>query len=146
MSDATNSAEDRVFHGGCLCGATQYRVQAPLKLFQYCHCSRCQKITGSAHASNLYIHKEQLTWTKGEDEVQTFHLEGTKYYGSAFCKRCGSNLPWQVQTGNTVVIPAGSLDDAPDLTPAQNIYWASKACWYRSPDNLPAFDTLPPRK
>ena len=41
--------------GSCLCGEVQYQVVGNLGIFQYCHCSRCQKFTGSAHAANLFV-------------------------------------------------------------------------------------------
>ena len=41
--------------GSCLCGGVVYEIDPPFKIFQYCHCSRCRKFTGSAHAANLFV-------------------------------------------------------------------------------------------
>ena len=41
--------------GSCLCGKVTYRIKDNLGIFQYCHCSRCRKFTGSAFASNLLV-------------------------------------------------------------------------------------------
>lgn len=132
--------------GSCLCGAVEFQVSPPFKMFQYCHCSRCRKFTGTAHASNLFVDPSQLTWTQGEDNVATFALPDTKYFGTAFCKTCGSSLPWQAQNVANVVIPAGTLDEDPECRPKHNIFWASKACWYDDPAHLEKHAELPPRK
>ncbi len=45
---------------------------------------------------------------------------------------CGSGLPLLNQKGDSLVIPAGSLDHPPDIKPNGNIFWADKALWYES--------------
>lgn len=133
--------------GSCLCQKVQYQLIAPVKLFQYCHCSRCQKVTGSAHAANIYLKAEQLQWLAGEDSIGRFEHPEAKYYATQFCKHCGSNLPWQVKGGDTVVVPAGTLDDIDDtLKPKQSIHWASRATWYEETSSMCKFDSMPPRK
>ncbi len=132
--------------GSCLCGAVTYEAKPPFRLYQYCHCSRCRKFTGSAYGSNLFIHPDQFQWTQGQDLVGRFEMPDTKYFATSFCKQCGSSLPWQVQNAANVIIPAGSLDEDPEIRPKQNIFWKSKACWFSDPQSLPQFDELPPRK
>lgn len=132
--------------GSCLCGEVEYEVQPPFRLFQYCHCSRCRKYTGSAHASNIFVDPQQFKWLKGEDCAVRFEPEESKYFATSFCKNCGSSLPWLVKGGKNLVIPAGTLDDDPEIKPIQNIFWQDKACWYEATNALPAFDELPPRK
>ena len=132
--------------GSCLCQAVTFNVEPPFKLFQYCHCSRCQKVTGSAHASNLFINPDQLTWTKGADNVGRFEKPDAKYFATGFCKTCGSCLPWQAKGAANMVVPAGSLDEAPPIAPKHNIYWASRAAWYIDPATLCQHDALPPKK
>ncbi len=132
--------------GTCLCGGVTYQVTGNLGVFQYCHCSRCRKVTGSAHASNLYVALEDFKWLNGEPLVATFVPEHTKYFCTAFCKQCGSNLPWLSKNGKTVIVPAGTLDEHPGIEPVQSIFCASKAPWYMAPSGLPEYDTLPPKK
>lgn len=132
--------------GSCLCGKVSYEVEPPFKLFQYCHCTRCRKITGSAHASNLFVAPSQFHWVSGEELVSRFELSEAKYFASSFCRCCGSALPWQAKGVANLVIPAGSLDEDPKLRPKHNIYVSEKACWYTAPDSLPEYETLPPRK
>jgi hypothetical protein len=129
--------------GRCLCEKVSYQFSGPIKVFQYCHCSRCQKITGSAHASNIIIDPEQFEWLSGEELVGRFELAVAKHFASSFCKVCGSSLPWMTQSGKAMIIPAGTLDDDPKVKPQHNIYYSDKAPWYENVDSLVKFDELP---
>lgn len=136
---------DTLTRGSCFCGAVNYEISGNLGIFQYCHCSRCRKFTGSAHAANIFVAPEQFRWLLGEEQVATFVPEDTRHFSTAFCKRCGSSMPWRSKQGKGVIIPAGSLDSHPGIEPKQNVFYASRAPWYRPASELPKNDELPPR-
>jgi hypothetical protein len=138
--------EQTTLKGECLCGAVHYEASAPFATFQYCHCSRCRRFTGSAHAANLFCPPAQFRFTQGEESVGRYSLPDARHFATAFCKTCGSSLPWQNQSKTMVMIPAGTLDQAPPIAPARNIMFASRAPWYVHASELPEFDELPPRK
>lgn len=133
--------------GSCLCGSIVYEISEPLSVFQYCHCQRCRKVTGSAHASNLFVPPSQFRWLNGEHLVGRFEQPGAKYFATSFCKECGSSMPWAVQGGGAnIVVPAGTLDEDPGILPQQNIFWGSRAPWYCEASRLKQFEGLPVRK
>ncbi len=132
--------------GQCFCGRVSYEVSGNLGIFQYCHCSRCRKFTGSAHAANLLVSPEHFRWLGGEEHVGRYEPEDTKHFATSFCKVCGSSLPWLGKTGKAVVVPAGTLDTDPGIRPFQNIFWGSRAPWYEEASGLPKYDELPPKK
>jgi len=134
------------FKGSCLCQAVSYQFHGPEYVFQYCHCSRCRKFTGSAHASNIIVDPKQFEWLSGEDQVGRFEHPEASHFATCFCKKCGSSLPWLAQSGAAIIIPAGTLDDDPEIKPMQNIYWKYRAPWREAVDTLPQHDELPPRK
>lgn len=129
--------------GSCLCGAVAYEITKPTKLFQYCHCSRCQKTTGSAHGANMFAPVEDFHWLRGEDLLTRFKLPEAKRYSTCFCSQCGSPMPWQPEGMPNMVVPAGSLDEDEGVKPQQSIFWDSRASWYCEPDSLPKHGTLP---
>jgi hypothetical protein len=129
--------------GSCLCNAVSYQFSGPEFVFQYCHCSRCRKFTGSAHAANIIVDPKQFEWLSGEDQVGRFEHPEAKYFATCFCKRCGSSLPWLVQNGRSVVIPAGTLDEDPGIRPVHNIFWHDRAPWREEVSELPQYDELP---
>ncbi len=131
--------------GACLCGSVRYAVSPPFKQFQYCHCSRCQKATGTAHAANAFLPIEQFRWIAGKDNLSHFSLPEAKYFGTSFCKTCGSNMPIIIEASAMALVPAGSLEGLSDIKPQQSIFWSSKADWYLSPSEMPASEELPTR-
>jgi len=72
--------EDKKVSGSCLCGNVEYMYCGSVEVFQYCHCSRAQKFTGFAHASNIIIDLETFRWTSGEEHVGRFELSDAKYF------------------------------------------------------------------
>jgi hypothetical protein len=129
--------------GHCLCGKVSYVIRGHLGIFQYCHCSRCRKFTGSAFAANLLVAPDDFRWLSGEEFVGRYELAEAKHFATAFCKHCGSSLPWLGKSGKAIVVPAGTLDDDPGIKPFQNIFWDSRAVWYAEPNTLPKHDQLP---
>ena len=126
-----------VLNGSCLCGAVQYEVRKPFLRFAHCYCQRCRKATGSSHATNLYVTPAEFSWTRGEGAAKRFDLPSAKSFATTFCTACGGPLPHFTRSGREVVIPAGTLDTAPDIRPQMNIFWQSRAPWSCSGEGLP---------
>ncbi len=135
--------QDEKTKGSCLCGGITYEITGNLGIFQYCHCSRCRKFTGSAHAANILVSPNQFRWLTGTDKVGRFEPAETKHFATSFCKNCGSSLPWETKSGKAVIIPAGTLDSHPGLEPFQNIFYASKAEWYQEASELVKYEESP---
>lgn len=131
--------------GSCLCGKITYEITGTMGVFQYCHCSRCRKFTGSAHAANVFVAPGDFRWLAGEELVGRYDPDFTRYFATAFCKRCGSSLPWLSKSGRVVVVPAGTLDEDPGLRPDKNIFCGSRPPWYVHAGDLPEHEEGPPR-
>ena len=126
--------------GSCLCGSIKFQIKAPFAAFRYCHCSRCQKASGSAHAANGFVPEVQFQWLAGEALLKRFDLPGAKRFAVCFCSQCGTRMPHKIKTTDNVLIPAGVLDDDPGMRPENSIYWKSRARWYVCPQEMPKFD------
>lgn len=131
---------DNKLCGTCACGSVAYEITPPFQFFQYCHCSRCRKTSGAAHAANIRLDREQFTWTRGEELVNRWEDPAAERFSNSFCSVCGSKLPSLNRTGESVLVPAGTLDDTPAVSPERNIFWKSKADWYSEVGTLPFFD------
>ena len=131
---------EETFKGSCLCGQVSYIVRPPAVFFQYCHCSRCRKRSGSAHCANMMFKVEQFAWDKGEALAKRFELPTAKHFCSGFCSVCGSAVPWITRNGKFVLVPAGTLDESPPVFPERNVHFGSRASWYRAASELPVFD------
>ena len=135
--------ENKKISGSCLCGKVRYQFEGPVRVFQYCHCSRCRKFTGSAHASSILIDPSNFEWLSGEEHVGRFELPEAKHYATSFCKNCGSSLPCLSKSGKAVNVPAGTLDEDPEARPIKNMYYADRAAWYEDASSLKKYDALP---
>jgi len=131
--------------GSCFCNTVSYQISARSGMFQYCHCCRCRKFTGSAFAANIIISPNDFNWLSGENHIARYEPEATRYFATCFCKCCGSSLPWLNKTATAVVVPAGTLDHDPEVRPMHNIFRGSGAAWYRDPGELPRYHELPPK-
>jgi len=128
--------------GACLCGRVRFEIAGTFDDFLLCHCARCRKDTGSAHAANLFSVTAKLHWSAGEDDIRTFRLPSTRHQKS-FCATCGSAVPGHHLDGRLLVVPAGSLDGEITRPPRARIFCASRAPWTDHIAQLPTFDALP---
>lgn len=131
------------YEGGCLCGQVRYRITGPFHQFHLCHCSRCRRFSGTAHAANLFAGPNSLEWLQGEDNVRRFDLPEAKSFARCFCRRCGSMLPHHKQDHSGVIVPAGGLDKEPDLDPNDHIFYKDRAGWYDTGLGAKKFDQGP---
>lgn len=133
---------EQKFNGSCLCGRVKYEIVGQFQSFFLCHCTRCQKDTGSVHAANLFAHASTLIWTQGAGEVKTYRHPETRHTKS-FCLSCGSALPTATSEPDCVVVPAGSLDSAVPIQPTAHIFMGSSAHWAHDLSHVPSYDQQP---
>ncbi|MEM7134594.1 MAG: GFA family protein [Chloroflexota bacterium] len=116
--------------GACLCGEITFNVNGQVSAFHMCHCTRCRRSTGTAHASNIFTAPDNITWLSGEANIRRFELPEAERFAKQFCLKCGSLLPYINRAGTALVIPAGSLIGDPGVVPQDNIFWDERAAWY----------------
>ena len=132
--------------GSCLCGEVTFNVWGPFKKFFLCHCSRCQKASGSAHVANIFTDPDNVEFLTGADQVKRYDHMPAETFAKCFCTNCGSVVPYKNRPGNALIIPAGSLNEKPDITPAANIFWDDRAKWYDDGLQAEHFEEFPTRK
>ena len=125
--------------GGCLCAGVRFEVAAQLVSAGYCHCTRCQRRTGTAASVSGRIVPGSLRITRGEDLVCTY--EPPDGFAKVFCSACGSAL-WSQDPHDPEVISIrlGAFDTDPGIRPAYRQFVAYAAAWEPIPDDgLPRF-------
>ena len=116
--------------GSCLCGAIRYGVGVPVTELRACHCVHCQKTSGSGGSVNAVIPSSAFTITQGAPKRYAALADSGRTLYRYFCGDCGSPIYSQrAATPETVVVRAGTLDDAPDMKIATTIWTRSKRPW-----------------
>lgn len=131
--------------GACLCGAVAFEIDLPIEgVIVCCHCLRCRKARGAAHATNLFVPLPRFRWLRGEDKVDAYKLPEAERFTQAFCRVCSSAMPRVNPVRQTAVVPAGSLEDDPGIREGAHIFVGSKAPWYEIHDALPQYSEYRP--
>ena len=126
--------------GGCLCGSIRYKFEREDVVSSlHCHCTDCQKATGSGKATITMIPTDKLVM---EGEVKIFSVVGTDggHIHRVFCSECGSPIiSYMAELPDLRFIKAGSLDD-PSWVKAETTIWSSTAHqWDPINDGLPHY-------
>jgi hypothetical protein len=129
--------------GSCLCGGVRFEVARVVGPFELCHCGRCRKASGAAFVAGLGVRSEDFRLLQGRELISTYAapiLESPPPYRTFFCSRCGSPVPNPDPHGEWFEIPAGVLDDDPQLRPDKHIFVELKPPWVEITDDLPQYD------
>jgi hypothetical protein len=132
-----------MIQGSCLCGDVQFEVARAAGPFELCHCSRCRKASGSAFVAGLGVRREDFRFIAGRERIRTYEApvrEVPPGYRRCFCARCGSPVPDPHTDATWFEIPAGVLDDDPQLRPERHVFVDVKSPWFAITDGLPQLD------
>jgi hypothetical protein len=122
-----------MINGSCLCGTVKFQVDGAFENMSHCHCSMCRKAHGAAFATYATCSEEAFRWQAGEEAVM--RRESSPGFYRTFCTHCGTSLPITSKRG--VHVPAGCLDDDPQIRPQHHIFAEFAAPWHVMADGLP---------
>ncbi len=78
--------------GSCLCGDIGYRLgEDPLTLY-VCHCTDCQRQTGTSFALSMIVRQEALRLARGRPREYSVEMPDGRLKRSNFCDRCSTRL------------------------------------------------------
>jgi hypothetical protein len=125
--------------GGCVCGGVRYEVSEPFVSSNYCHCTRCQRRTGTAASANAKCAEGSFRIVQGEDLVECWRPE--KGFEKCFCRVCGSALfSRDPDTGQEIAVRLGTVDGDPGIRPQKHQFVDYAAVWEPLPDDgLPRY-------
>ena len=132
----------QITSGSCQCGSVRFEVAGPFEAFFLCHCRRCRKDTGSAHAANLFSSSATLRWVSGQASIRIYCVPGTRHE-KGFCTSCGSAVPCIQDNGAVLMVPAGSLDSDIDIRPMAHICVEDRAEWDAGLEAVPEMRGMP---
>jgi hypothetical protein len=129
--------------GGCLCGRVRYHADAEPSFVGVCHCTDCQKFSGSAFAAVVGVPASALkvagtlkTFTKPGDSGKPMHRR--------FCPECGSGVMDEADAlPGILMVNVGTLDDRSWVRPLSEVYCDSAQPWVHLSGEMKRFAKLP---
>jgi hypothetical protein len=132
--------------GGCVCGAVRYAVRGLPERVSMCHCTWCQRRTGSAFGTEAVFKPENVTFTGSPMRVYRHHSDQSgRWLDQHFCATCGTHLGLTMEAVPDIrSIPAGTFDDASWLDPARipfrHIFMRSDHGWAEVPEGMEKYE------
>jgi hypothetical protein len=120
--------------GGCLCGAVRYEVSEPPLSAGYCHCTRCQRRTGTAASAQARLAPGSFRIVAGAELVREYAPPDG--FLKCFCSNCGSAL-WSRDpaAGEVMSVRLGSFDRGHGIRPQFRAFTRYAAEWEPIPDD-----------
>ena len=130
--------------GGCVCGAVRYRLKPGFRMKPYaCHCTDCQKRTGSAFSIHMLVMLSDLA-IEGETDKGSYVQPSGAKTEQIGCTKCKGRIYAQnAARPDFAGLRVGTLDENRDLSPAAHLWVRSKQPWVILPDDVPALETAP---
>ncbi|MCI4680370.1 GFA family protein [Rhodoblastus acidophilus] len=129
--------------GSCLCGKTTFTLTDDAPTVALCHCTHCQKSSGSAFSVNVLSPRARFSVSgplKKFDDVG----ESGKPLRRWFCSECGSPIWTEAEAmPDVAIVKAGGFDDAGWIKPTLEIFCDSKQQWTPLPEGLARFARMP---
>jgi hypothetical protein len=130
--------------GGCMCGALRYALSAPPVMIYNCHCTNCQKISGSAFNISVIVAETSLRFTAGEPARVVWKSDQGTVRCGLFCGSCGSRIVNGGEPSTGVFsLRAGTLDDRSWVQPVGDTWTRSAQPWVRFVEGGLRFETAP---
>ncbi len=125
--------------GGCSCGQVRYQLLDKPMRVHCCHCTDCQRHTGSAFVLNAIIETSAIKILRGRLQA----VPVRRAYGPHDiyrCPKCKVAL-WSDYGHRTQIrfVRVGTLDRPSALRPDIHIYTQTKLPWLKLPRRTPSF-------
>jgi len=132
------------YTGGCLCGELRYVVKSEPLTFYACHCTDCQRRTGTAFALSMVVSRGAFELQKGKPVFYKVQMTDGRTKTGNVCPACSTRV-WgePAKTPDVVIIQPGTLDDRSWLHPVAHIWTRSAQPWFQFPKDVARFEMQP---
>ena len=129
------------YTGRCYCEAIQFRVNEEPRTVYACHCTDCQKRSGSAFGLSMWVNRSAIEVTKGEITIHKSTGPDGKPRVGMVCGQCGTRM-WSEppKWPELSVMRPGTLDDKSIIRPVAHIFTRSAQPWFQFPEGVAKFE------
>lgn len=125
--------------GQCHCGFVTYEAEIDPDNVAICHCTDCQRLTGSPYRVTVRVPQAALRLTGNPPKLYNKIAESGRRRLLYFCPECGSPL-FSTGTGDAAEnwgIRWGSINQRASLKPTSQIWCSSATDWFGETAALP---------
>lgn len=107
--------------GSCQCGHVRYEAEINSSAAGICHCTDCQRLTGSAYRVTVAAAPDSLRLTRGEPKRYRKIGDSGRPSDQYFCGTCGSPL-WRESADGEIGLRLGCVDQRAMLAPTHQSF------------------------
>ena len=116
--------------GSCYCGRIGFEAEVDPSLTSVCHCSDCQRLSGTTFRISANAPVGRFKLTRGTPNVFVKVAASGNRRVQAFCGYCGTALyATAADAGESVNIRVGTLRQRGRLAPVKEIWRRSALTW-----------------
>ncbi|MBX2802911.1 MAG: GFA family protein [Myxococcales bacterium] len=131
--------------GRCTCGAVRYELRRPPLFVHACHCTWCQRETGSAFVLNALVESSEVALLQGTPEVVDTPSASGAGQRISRCPGCRTAL-WSNYGANKAdvirFVRVGTLEQPGAVPPDVQIFTSSKVPWLPLPEGARVFEAF----
>jgi hypothetical protein len=128
--------------GGCQCGKIRYEVTEAPQLVYTCHCTECQRLTGSAFSLGAIVPEAAFRISGIEPRPLQRVADSGRVNTRFVCPECATWVHSAPRDG-LMRFRAGTLDDRSWLLPTRHIWTRSKQPWVTFAEGDEIFELQP---
>jgi hypothetical protein len=132
-----------VLQGGCLCGKVRFKANGPPLRTLACHCTFCQRLTGSSFYAESLYELDAVEFNEGELTRFEHTSDGSgKKVHVHFCPTCGTTVGLTFERWPDIrAISRGCHDDPNAVEITSNIWTRSAQTGVALPCGIDCFET-----
>jgi hypothetical protein len=118
--------------GGCHCGHITYEAEVDPTTIRVCHCTDCQRLTGTAFRASIPCLRGSFKPTRGVPKVYIKTAESGTKRAHGFCPECGTPVYATSTEPNPSAygLRVGGIDQrAQFAAPARQVWCRSTLLW-----------------
>ena len=129
--------------GGCHCGALTYEAEIDPDTMTICHCTDCQKMSGTAFRTVIRAHEDNFKMLTGEPKIYVKTSENGTPRAMGFCENCGTQIyGTSVGEGPKIIgIRGGTVTQSAQLKPVIQIWTRSAQPWVCEIEGMEVYET-----
>ena len=131
--------------GGCQCGRVRYEIREPPLTVYACHCTECQRQSGSAFSLSMPVPRAAVFIVAGAPKEWRRVVDGERGIRCMYCGDCGTRLVHHPERNPQVsIVKPGTLDDTRWLEPLGHVWTRSAQPWFDVPSHTVNCEAQPP--